>query len=243
MGPDGSAQHRNHAATAPSAAGLQQCHPRDHPNSSFPKTASDYSLQRTPRWPPHRLGPLLAAGGYLATCPLAIFPPFRDRCGSGRRQGCHGSHPSAASAAGPPGTSSGGLCPGWALQHPPLRLPPMHGRAAPFTAFPALRMARADDKYPAWWHPCRPADVYGVLTYGNEAETLQLPAATGGGDVLGRVSFGMGSPSTSSSYLLMNAPSSTSQKLPQKISRCAPPPRVMYSLVTYTLDLRYARGI
>lgn len=99
--------------------GCSDATPGITPNSSFPKTASDYSLQRTPRSSPHRLGLLLAAGGYLATCPLAIFPPFCDRCGPGRRQGCHGSHPSAASAAGPPGTSSGGLCPGWALQPPP----------------------------------------------------------------------------------------------------------------------------
>lgn len=142
-----------------------------------------------------------------------------------------------------PGDLIGRALPRVGSAMPPHRLPPMHGRASPFTAFPAPRMGRADDKYPACWHPCRPADVYGVLTYGNEAETLQLPATTGGGDVLGRMSFGMGSPSTSSSCFLMNAPSSTTQKLPLKILKHAPPPRVMYSLVTYTLDLRYTRGI
>lgn len=174
--------------------------------------------------------------------PVSSFPPFMTDAAPGTGTVAMATLPSAASAAAPQGPQRG-LCPRWALpwaaascrSAPALCKPPSAHHPKPgatahawrdfsVNGFSAPWMARADDKHPAQWHPYCPADVYGVLTYGNEAESLQLPAAIGAGDVLGRGSFGMGSPPPPSLCFLMNAPSSTNKKTPQNLKTCPPTP-------------------
>lgn len=179
---------------------------------------------------------MLAVSRYLTTCPLAIFPLLRDRCSSGRRQGCHGSHPSAASTGSQRpcrvGSVLGGLCLGWALSWvaashrsapsatpPPL---PMHSRASLFVVSAHRGWPGQMTKNQRSGTPIAPWMYITVLVFWNEAESLQLPAALGAGDVLGRGAFRMGSPPPSNSYFLMNAPSPVTKKNPPKHLKTIP---------------------
>lgn len=125
------------------------------------------------------------------------------------------------------GSVLGGLCPGLlpATAQPALQPPPplpMHSRASLFVVSAHRGWPGQMTKNQRSGTPITPWMYITVLVFWNEAESLQLPAALGAGDVLGRGAFRMGSPPPSNSYFLMNAPSPVTKKNPPKHLKTIP---------------------